>query len=91
MNIMSLTGKTDQCFASIASLTIDTTKPIDHPDSIKQVAGLKISIFGQTPETKVNFLNTNLFSRIKINVEILQSLICYLFHFKLRKQHLLCL
>jgi hypothetical protein len=55
MNIMSLVEQSSNCFASIISLSFDLTKPVDDPDNVIPIPGIKFYIYGQSPMTKVIF------------------------------------
>lgn len=55
MNIFSFSKSTGECYAAIISNEYDTSKNIEDANFIKSKPGLKISVYGQTNDTRVVF------------------------------------
>ena len=53
MNIVSIKESTDNCFAAIITLNVNTSKPVGDLESITPIPGIKFYIYGQSPQTKV--------------------------------------
>lgn len=56
MDIFSFSEKSNNCFASLIKTVYDTNKDISDPEFIVKRPGIKISIYGETDQSKVHFI-----------------------------------
>ena len=74
MNIFSYNEKSNNCFARLFKIVINTNFPPEDPKHIVKRPGIKLSVFGQTPGTKVEnlnyFINCLIYMMIIINIKL---------------------